>query len=146
MTAEIPEKKFYVVTVYTPNAKDDLSRLPLRSKHWDPALPSPIASNWKKTKPVIFLRRTSMWRIPSSDLANPQAETAAKKAFTDEETARDSRIFVGRGFSSTPSGCSPRVVTGTTRWWSHFRQFAGAEHRGGESTTFSCRGHLRERG
>jgi len=35
MTAEF--QKFYVVTVYTPNAKDDLSRLPLRSKHWDPA-------------------------------------------------------------------------------------------------------------
>ena len=29
--------KFWVVTVYTPNAKDDLSRIPLRHKHWDPA-------------------------------------------------------------------------------------------------------------
>lgn len=28
---------FYVMTVYTPNAKDDLSRIPLRHKHWDPA-------------------------------------------------------------------------------------------------------------
>ena len=28
---------FYVVTVYTPNAKDDLSRVALRFKHWDPA-------------------------------------------------------------------------------------------------------------
>ncbi|MES2203533.1 MAG: exodeoxyribonuclease III, partial [Patescibacteria group bacterium] len=28
---------FYVVTVYTPNAKDDLSRIPLRHKQWDPA-------------------------------------------------------------------------------------------------------------
>src|SRR5687767_2294614 len=35
ITAEFP--KFYVVTVYTPNAKDDLSRLRLRQKHWDPA-------------------------------------------------------------------------------------------------------------
>ncbi|MGH7195445.1 MAG: exodeoxyribonuclease III [Candidatus Saccharimonadales bacterium] len=29
--------KFWLVTVYTPNAKDDLSRLNLRHKHWDPA-------------------------------------------------------------------------------------------------------------
>lgn len=30
-------EKFIVVTVYTPNSKDDLSRIPLRHKHWDPA-------------------------------------------------------------------------------------------------------------
>src|SRR6202022_4701501 len=35
ITAEF--EGFYVVTVYTPNAKDDLSRLALRHKHWDPA-------------------------------------------------------------------------------------------------------------
>ena len=29
--------KFFVVTVYTPNAKDDLSRIGLRHKQWDPA-------------------------------------------------------------------------------------------------------------
>ncbi len=29
--------KFFVVTVYTPNAKEDLSRVALRHKHWDPA-------------------------------------------------------------------------------------------------------------
>lgn len=30
-------EKFWVVGVYTPNTKDDLSRLELRHKHWDPA-------------------------------------------------------------------------------------------------------------
>ncbi len=35
LTAEYDQ--FYLVTVYTPNAKDDLSRVPLRHKHWDPA-------------------------------------------------------------------------------------------------------------
>src|SRR5262245_34841076 len=35
ITAEY--KEFFVVTVYTPNAKDDLSRIPLRHKQWDPA-------------------------------------------------------------------------------------------------------------
>src|ERR1700683_2478695 len=35
ITAEF--KSLYVVTVYTPNAKDDLSRVALRFRHWDPA-------------------------------------------------------------------------------------------------------------
>ena len=35
ITAEF--EKFYAVTVYTPNAKDDLSRVKLRHEHWDPA-------------------------------------------------------------------------------------------------------------
>src|SRR3990167_92746 len=30
-------KDFFVVNVYTPNDKPDLSRLSLRHKHWDPA-------------------------------------------------------------------------------------------------------------
>lgn len=53
-------KNLYVVSVYTPNAKDDLSRLNLRYKKWDPAflayvkdLESPSTGN-KKGKPVIF--------------------------------------------------------------------------------------------
>jgi len=51
ITAEYPE--FFVVTVYTPNAKDDLSRLPLRHKHWDPAFLA-YCSLLDKKKPVIF--------------------------------------------------------------------------------------------
>jgi exodeoxyribonuclease-3 len=35
VTAEFD--KYFVVTVYTPNAKEDLSRVLLRHKHWDPA-------------------------------------------------------------------------------------------------------------
>jgi exodeoxyribonuclease-3 len=39
--------KFFVVTVYTPNAKDDLSRVKLRHEHWDPAF-SPTSNNSKR--------------------------------------------------------------------------------------------------
>jgi exodeoxyribonuclease-3 len=46
-------KKFYVVSVYTPNAKDDLSRIPLRHKQWDPAFLH-YAAELEKQKPVIF--------------------------------------------------------------------------------------------
>ena len=37
MSSAAEFEKFFMVTVYTPNAKDDLSRLPLRFEHWDPA-------------------------------------------------------------------------------------------------------------
>jgi len=46
-------KKFYVVSVYTPNSKDDLSRIPLRHKQWDPAFLE-YMRQLEKLKPVIF--------------------------------------------------------------------------------------------
>ena len=46
-------ENFYMVTVYTPNAKDDLSRLPLRFEHWDPAFLA-YCKQLEKKKPVIF--------------------------------------------------------------------------------------------
>ena len=51
MTAEF--KEFYIVTVYTPNTKDDLSRLALRFSHWDPAFLA-YCTQLGKAKPVIF--------------------------------------------------------------------------------------------
>jgi exodeoxyribonuclease-3 len=45
--------KFWVVTVYTPNAKDDLSRVNLRYKHWDPAFLAYV-KELEKSKPVVF--------------------------------------------------------------------------------------------
>ena len=44
---------FWVVTVYTPNAKGDLSRLGLRHKQWDPAFLA-YCKELEQTKPVIF--------------------------------------------------------------------------------------------
>src|SRR5690606_6762810 len=52
LTAEY--EHFYVVTVYTPNAKDDLSRIPLRHKIWDPAFLA-YCKRLEKHKPVIFM-------------------------------------------------------------------------------------------
>src|SRR5690606_10060771 len=42
---------FYVVSVYTPNAKDDLSRIPMRGQ-WDPAFLE-YMKQLEKKKPVI---------------------------------------------------------------------------------------------
>jgi hypothetical protein len=44
---------FFVISVYTPNAKDDLSRVKLRHEHWDPAFLAYI-KQLEKEKPVIF--------------------------------------------------------------------------------------------
>src|SRR3989344_587392 len=49
-------EKFFVMTVYTPNAKDDLSRIPLRHKHWDPAfLAYAKGLETGSGKPVVFM-------------------------------------------------------------------------------------------
>ena len=48
---ELP--KFYLVTVYTPNSKDDLSSLELREKKWDPLFLREMKELEKK-KPVVI--------------------------------------------------------------------------------------------
>ena len=112
MTAEFP--KFYVVTVYTPNAKDDLSRLALRFKHWDPAFLA-YCKQLEKTKPVIFCGDLNVAHT-ELDLANPKPNRG-KKGFTDEERA-GFQNFIDAGFVDTF-----RLFTqgnGHYSWWSHF--------------------------
>ncbi len=73
---------FWVVSVYTPNAKDDLSRLPLRHKHWDPAFLE-YMKRLEEEKPVIFCGDLNVAHTPD-DLARPK-ENEGKKGFTAEE-------------------------------------------------------------
>ena len=80
ITAEF--KTFYVVTVYTPNTKDDLSRLALRFGHWDPAFLT-YCNQLSKAKPVIFCGDLNVAHT-ELDLAHPKANRG-KKGFTDEE-------------------------------------------------------------
>src|SRR3989344_3348457 len=61
---------FYLVSVYTPNAKDDLSRLTLRHKHWDPAFLT-YMKRLEEHKPVIFAGDLNVAHTPD-DLANPK--------------------------------------------------------------------------
>lgn len=112
ITAEF--KDFYVVTVYTPNAKDDLSRIPLRHKEWDPAFLA-YCKNLEKTKPVIFCGDLNVAHTPD-DLARPK-ENEGKKGFTREEREGIENI-VKAGFIDTF-----RIFTkgnGHYTWWSHF--------------------------
>jgi exodeoxyribonuclease III len=95
ITAEFA--KYYVVTVYTPNAKDDLSRLPLREKHWDPAFLAHCKALEKK-KPVIFCGDLNVAHT-EFDLANPKPNVG-NKGFTDEERA-GFQAFIDAGFVDT---------------------------------------------
>ncbi|HEX7963998.1 MAG TPA: exodeoxyribonuclease III, partial [Candidatus Saccharimonadales bacterium] len=90
-------EKFYVVTVYTPNAKDDLSRIPLREKHWDPAFLA-YCQELEKTKPVIFCGDLNVAHT-EDDLANPKPNRG-KKGFTDEER-QGFQNFLDHGFVDT---------------------------------------------
>lgn len=105
---------YWLVSVYTPNAKDDLSRLELRSKHWDPAFLAYLIQ-LEKEKPVIACGDLNVAHTPD-DLANPKAN-AGKKGFTDEER-RGFQAFVDAGFID-----SFRLFhqgNGHYSWWSHF--------------------------
>jgi exodeoxyribonuclease III len=106
--------KFWVVTVYTPNAKDDLSRVPLRHKHWDPAFLAYVRQ-LEKTKPVAFCGDLNVAHT-EDDLARPKPNRG-KKGFTDEERA-GFQAFIDAGFVDTL-----RIFkqgNGYYSWWTHF--------------------------
>ncbi|HEY6018884.1 MAG TPA: exodeoxyribonuclease III, partial [Candidatus Paceibacterota bacterium] len=61
---------FFVVTSYTPNSKDDLSRLKLRHKQWDPAFLA-YMKRLEEVKPVLFSGDLNVAHT-EDDLANPK--------------------------------------------------------------------------
>ncbi len=90
-------EKFWLLTVYTPNAKDDLSRIPLRHQHWDPAFLA-YAKQLEQTKPVLFCGDLNVAHT-DDDLANPKPNRG-KKGFTDEERS-GFQNFLDAGFIDT---------------------------------------------
>ena len=107
-------KDFYVVSVYTPNAKDDLSRIPLRHKKWDPAFLEYVKSLERK-KPVIFCGDLNVAHTPD-DLARPK-ENEGLKVFTKEEREGIQKI-ISAGFVDTFRMFNKG--NGYYTWWSHF--------------------------
>ena len=104
---------FHLVTVYTPNAKDDLTRLALRQR-WDAATIHHCAT-LQKSKPVIYCGDMNVAHT-EDDLANPK-QNVGKHGFTDEE--RDGfDSWLAAGFVDTF-----RLFTqgnGHYSWWSYF--------------------------
>lgn len=112
LTAEFD--KFYLVSVYTINAKDDLSRLPLKYEHWDPAFLAYVLE-LEKSKPVIFCGDLNVAHT-EDDLANPKPNRG-KKGFTDEER-QGFQNYLDAGFVD-----AFRLFhqgNGHYTWWSHF--------------------------
>lgn len=104
---------FYVVTVYTPNAKDDLTRLPLRQQ-WDAAITAYCAELNKK-KPVIYCGDMNVAHTPD-DLANDKSNIG-KKGFTAEERQGFDN-WLKAGFVDTFRLF--KQGKGYYTWWSHF--------------------------
>ncbi len=117
VTAEFP--RFYLVTVYTPNAKDDLSRVALRLA-WDAAFLA-HCQELEKTKPVVFCGDLNVAHT-EDDLARPK-ENIGKKGFTDEERS-GFQHFIDAGFVDTFRMF--HKGNGFYTWWSNW---GGARER-----------------
>ena len=112
-TVEFDE--FFLATVYTPNAKGDLTRLKLREKVWDPAFMDHV-KELEKTKPVIFCGDLNVAHR-EVDLSNPK-QNIGKHGFTDEERA-GFQNYIDAGFIDTfrfIHGDEPNQYS----WWSHW--------------------------
>ena len=75
-------KKYFLVTVYTPNAKRDLSRLNYRYNEWDKDFLK-FLKNLELTKPVIFCGDLNVAHM-EIDLKNPKSNHK-NAGFTKEE-------------------------------------------------------------
>ncbi len=104
---------FYVVTAYTPNAKDDLTRIPLREQ-WDKAVMLYCADLQKK-KPVIYCGDMNVAHT-EDDLANPKPNIGKKGFTTEERTGFDN--WLAAGFIDTLRQF--KQGNGYYTWWSHF--------------------------
>lgn len=113
LTAEFDE--FYLVTVYTPNSKGDLSRLELRHKQWDPAFLAYVTRRTEK-KPVIFCGDLNVAH-QEIDLANPKPNVG-KHGFTNEEREGFDNILKA-GFVDTYRAAHPDQE-GAYTWWTHW--------------------------
>ncbi len=107
-------QKYWVVSVYTPNAKDDLSRLDLRYKQWDPACLA-YCQRLEQIKPVIFCGDLNVAHT-EQDLANPK-QNKGKKGFTEEER-NGFQAFIDAGFIDTFRLF--KQGNGYYTWWTHF--------------------------
>ena len=94
---------YYLVNVYTPNSKRELTRLSYRYKEWDPDFMEYVCS-LEKSKPVIFCGDLNVAHR-EIDLANPKTNKTTKSnpgnaGFTDNEREGFDNILA-KGFIDT---------------------------------------------
>lgn len=112
LTLELED--FFLVTVYTPNSKGDLTRLELRHKQWDPAFLKYVQSLETK-KPVFFCGDLNVAH-KEIDLANPKPNIG-KHGFTYEEREGFDK-FLEAGYTDTfrMFNQEPEQYS----WWTHW--------------------------
>src|SRR3989344_5550451 len=106
----------YVVCVYTPNSKRDLSRLSLRHKQWDPGFLEYML-RLKSKKNVVFTGDLNVAHT-ADDLANPK-ENEGEHGFTKEEREGIDKI-IEAGFTDTFRHFTQGK--GHYTWWTPWRQ------------------------
>lgn len=118
LTLEYPD--FTLVNVYTPNAQDELRRLPYRLQ-WDEAFRLHLA-RLAESKPVIFCGDLNV-AYQEIDLARPK-DNRRNPGFSDEERESFGKLL-GAGFTDTFRHHFPDLP-GAYSWWSYR---AGARQR-----------------
>ncbi len=111
ITAEYED--YFLVTVYVPNAKDDLSRLEYR-QHWEDDFLNFI-KDLEKKKPVIYCGDLNVAH-KEIDLKNPKPNRG-HAGFTDEERAKFDNV-VSSGLVDTFRYFYPDLE-GAYSWWSY---------------------------
>ena len=107
-------EKFYLVNVYVPNSKPDLSRLKLREAEWDPEFLG-FLKELEKDKPVVVCGDFNAAH-EEIDLARPKTNHH-NAGFTDEERRGISNLLTA-GFIDTFRELNPAAQRYT--WWSHW--------------------------
>lgn len=106
--------KFYLVNVYVPNSKPDLSRLQLRENEWDPEFLKYL-KELEKEKPVVVCGDFNAAH-EEIDIARPKTNHHSA-GFTDEERQGITN-YINAGLIDTFRCLNPDSVRYT--WWSHW--------------------------
>ena len=136
ITLEFPE--LYLVTVYTPNSKDGLARLPYRME-WEDAFRAYLKGLDEK-KPVVVCGDLNVAH-EEIDLKNPKTNRG-NAGFSDEERAKMTELLAA-GFTDTFRYLYPERRDAYS-WWS-FRAAARERNVGWRIDYFICSDRLRGR-
>ena len=107
---------YYLVTVYTPNAKRDLTRLEYRQVWEDDFLA--YLNTLNAVKPIVFCGDLNVAH-QEIDLANPKTNTK-NAGFTIEERTKFSQV-IEAGYVDVFRYRNPEV-TGAYTWWSYMNK------------------------
>lgn len=114
LTAEF--ENFFLVNVYTPNSKNELERLSLREKLWDPEFLRYLKT-LENEKPVVVCGDFNAAH-EEIDIARPKTNHHSA-GFTDEERQGITN-YINAGLLDTFRTLHPAEIRYT--WWSHWGQ------------------------